>query len=477
MLRRISRISISLFVGIAMILVIGGVSHAQTKEKTVVSRVVKNVAGKSYIEVDGRPFLYNSIQSWYPPEKDYSLYVQKTAEANYKCFTFWLYWQHLEPIEGKYDWMELDRVIDLANKYDVRLDIVWAGTNFCGHLDPRFAPQWLLNNHSYHLQDPNGGCLVARGFDMGNCCAIDPTNKQIFEKENSLLKGMLAHLKDYDKNHRVIAIQIENEANLNGWLGGKDNILAYINALGKTVKESDYLLVTRVNLVFKSMDSAVDALEYIDGHGPDPYDSNVSLIRNIINSPANTKFKSIAENSAYGNSTSLVVAALANGGFYNIYRLDYDSVWNKPGLYDKNFKPWKVTIEIKNLNAALNKIGSLIAESPKEKMLEFNTETDYPSESYKATKPLSGRNIGFKSRNGSEPVGLVVEKDNNFYCVAHDIAYLSFDVQPAACETGYFDDSEKWVKNADRNWTKISPTEYQIEYNVGECLRISAVTK
>lgn len=138
MLRRISRISISLFVGIAMILVIGGVSHAQTKEKTVVSRVVKNVAGKSYIEVDGRPFLYNSVQSWYPPEKDYSLYVQKTAEAHYKCFTFWLYWQHLEPIEGKYDWMELDRVIDLANKYDVRLDIVWAGTNFCDHLDPRF---------------------------------------------------------------------------------------------------------------------------------------------------------------------------------------------------------------------------------------------------------------------------------------------------------------------------------------------------
>ena len=109
--------------------------------------MVKNAEGKSYIEVDGRPFLYNAVQSWYPPEKDYSLYVQKTAEANYKCFTFWLYWKHLEPVEGKRDWAELDKVIDLANKYDVRLDIVWAGTNFCGHLDPRFAPDWLLKNH------------------------------------------------------------------------------------------------------------------------------------------------------------------------------------------------------------------------------------------------------------------------------------------------------------------------------------------
>ena len=139
------------FVLIAITVFISQVLYAETmtatSKKVVVSRVVKNAEGKSYIEVDGRPFLYNAVQSWYPPEKDYSLYVQKTAEANYKCFTFWLYWKHLEPVEGKRDWAELDKVIDLANKYDVRLDIVWAGTNFCGHLDPRFAPDWLLKNH------------------------------------------------------------------------------------------------------------------------------------------------------------------------------------------------------------------------------------------------------------------------------------------------------------------------------------------
>lgn len=461
-----------------MILVIGGVSHAQTKEKTVVSRVVKNVAGKSYIEVDGRPFLYNSVQSWYPPEKDYSLYVQKTAEANYKCFTFWLYWQHLEPIEGKYDWMELDRVIDLANKYDVRLDIVWAGTNFCDHLDPRFAPDWVLNNHDqYHLKDPNGNCILVDGGDMGNCCVINPANSTILQKEKKIISDMLQHLKRYDKNHRVIAIQIENEINIHKFMGGKSKVLAYINALGQVVKQSDYEIVTRANIYAFQMDSDLNALEYIDGHGPDPYKESVSLIRNIINSNVNTKLRYIAENAAWRNSTSLIVVALANGGFYNIYRLDYDSVWNKPGVYGKNFKPWKVTIEIKNLNAALNKIGSLIAESPKEKMLEFNTETDYPSKSYQVTKPLSGRNIGFKGRNGSEPVGLVLEKNGQYYCMADNIAYFTFDVQPAACETGYFDGTERWVKDVDRNWKQVSDTEYQIEYNVGECLRIPAVTK
>jgi len=470
------------FVLIAITVFISQVLYAETmtaaNKKVVVSRVVTNAEGKSYIEVDGRPFLYNAVQSWYPPEKDYSFYVQKTAETNYKCFTFWLYWKHLEPVEGKRDWAELDKVIDLANKYDVRLDIVWAGTNFCGHLDPRFAPDWLLKDHkAYHLKDANDKCVIANGFDMGKCCAADPANDKLLSLEKSLIADMLQHLKAYDKNHRVIAIQIENEVNLNNWPGGKGGILAYINELGKVVKQSDYEIVTRVNLATKKMDSSVNELDCIDGHGPDPYDEHISVTRSILNSNYNTKLKYIAENAAYGNSTSLIVATLANGGFYNIYRVDYDSVWNKPGLYDKDFKIWRVTQKIKNLNEGLNKVGALIAESAKEKMLEFNTETDYPSASYKAAKPLCGRAIGFKSRNGSEPVGLVVQKDGNFFCMADEAAYFTFDVQPTACQTGYFDNSGKWVESIEKQLVRLSDSEYQIEYNVGDCIKISAPMK
>jgi hypothetical protein len=441
--------------------------------KVTVSKVVRNAGGKYYIEVDGKPFLYNSVQSWFPPEKDYSLYIQKAAEVNYKCFTFWLYWRHLEPAEGKRNWAELDEVIDLANKYDVRLDVVWAGTNFCGHLDPRFAPDWLLKNHkAYHLKDANDKCVVADGFDMGKCCAADPSDKKLLSLEKKLIVDMLQHLKAYDKNHRVIAIQIENEANLNNWPGGKDSILAYIDALGQVVKKSDYELVTRVNLVGKAMDIEVDRLQYIDGHGPDPYDEHVSVTRSILNSNDNTKFKYIAENAAYGNSTSLIVTALANGGFYNIYRLDYDSVWNKPGVYDKNFKCWETTYKIRNLNKGLNKMASLIAQSPKGKMIEFNTEADYPSASYKATKTLCKASIGFESKNGNKPVGIVVENDNKFYCAADDAAWFIFNVAPV-CETGYFDVLGKWTKESNVGCTVISPSEYKVEYKIGDCLRIS----
>lgn len=481
MIKNISRISNILLFFILIMLITGETTYAQmqTKKtspietKTVVSRVVKIASGKSYIEVDGKPFLYNSVQSWYPPEQDYSLYVQKAAEAGYRCITFWLYWNHIEPEEEAYDWSELDKVINLANKYDVRLDIVWAGTNFCDHLDPRFAPKWILNRHKYHLKDSNGRCAIARGFDQGNCCAVEPTNEKIFSKEKNVLIKMLEHLKQYDQNHRTIAIQIQNEPNINGYQGGKNNVLAYINALGRAVKESDYIIVTRVNLAFKSMDSEIDALQYIDGHGPDTYDERVALTRNLIrNDKNNTKFKYIAENSAWCNTTSHIVAALVNGGFYNIYRLDYDAIWNKPGLYDRNFKPWMVTKEVTQLNSALNKIGSVIASAPKQNMLEFNTEWGYPTIWYDEKKTLANRVIGFKCRNGSEPVGLVVEKDGNFYCIADNMAYFTFDSEPTICETGRYNSDGNWQTDKEKSWTKLTDDIFQISYGVGECLRI-----
>ncbi len=456
--------------------VVGCTSNTPVPEsqRIVVSRVLTNGLGKTYMEVDGKPFLYNSVQSWYPPEENYNLYVQKAAEADYKCFTFWLYWDHLEPKEERYDWSKLDKVIDLANQYDVRLDIVWAGTNFCDHLDPRFTPKWILNKHEYHLKDPNEKCTIARGFDMGNCCAIDPTNGQILAKEKRVLVKMLEHLKAYDRNHRIIAIQIQNEPNINSYKGGKKNVLAYINALGQAVKESDYTIVTRVNLASKSMDPEVDALQYIDGHGLDTYDESVALTRNIIlNDPNNTKLKYIAENSAWCNTTSHIVATLANGGFYNIYRLDYDAIWDKPGLYDKNFKPWTVTKEVTQLNMALNKISSVIAEAQKENMLEFNTEWGYPTTYYDEKKTLANRAIGFKCRNGSEPVGLVVEKNGDFYCVADNMSYFTFDAEPTICETGRFHGDGSWQKMKERGCTKLTDNIYQISYSVGECLRLS----
>lgn len=81
-----------------------------------------------------------------------------------------------------------------VSRHDLRLDIIWGGSNFCGHLDPRFAPDWVLNNHKFHLKDYFGNCLVVNGFDMGYCHAPDSSNREILAKEKRILAKMLEYL-------------------------------------------------------------------------------------------------------------------------------------------------------------------------------------------------------------------------------------------------------------------------------------------
>lgn len=442
-------------------------------EKVLVSRVITGFEGKSYLEVDGKPFLYNSVQSWYPPEADYRLYMEKAAEVNYKVFTFWLCWRHQEPVEGCYNWAKLDKVIKLAIEYNLRLDIVWAGTNFCGHLDPRFAPDWLLNRHSWHLKDSEGNCKELDGFDMSVCHGIDCRNQEALAKEKKFIADMMQHLREFDRSHRVILFQVENEININNWTGqDKQEVLNYCNEIGGVVKESPYSIATRINLVNGENDAAVNCLANIDFYGPDPYSAKIADIRRIIYDTENSRMPYIAENAAYENSTSLIIAALAGGGFYNIYKIDYDNIWNKPGVYYNNWSYWSVTSKIQNLNKALNKIGQLITVSPRSKMVEFNTEDDKPEVNYSCSKTLSEKKIGYKCKAGKASVGMIIEHLGSYYLVSDEDAVFTVEYRPETCEVGYFDDSGTWQKECEQTIRKISDAEYAISYRAGDCIRV-----
>lgn len=411
----------------------------------VISQVVKNESQKSYLEVEGVPFLYNAVQSWFPPEADYEEYMKRSVEVGYKVFTFWLYWSSIEQKEGQTDFKIIDRMLYLADKYDVKLDIVWGGTDFCDHLDPRFAPEWILNRHDWHLKDSVGNCVVASGFDMGPCCAFDPVNKELFKKEKRILQQLFEYIELHDRNRSIIMIQIENEINIQWYHGCKNKVLEYINMLASAIKEV-YQIATRVNIFSREMDTDIDCLQNVDAHGLDTYDERVSVTRRTMSDSRNSKMKYIAENAGYKNSTEHIITALVNGGFYNIYKIDIETVFpEKPCVYGRDWAMEPHTIRIKNLNEALNKESQLITVSPKEKMVDFNCELDFgPQQVYETQKYLSYHNISFKTEDGA--VAMVVECDNTFYCFADGNGIFKIDDQE------------------------------EVEYIVGDCLKIKAVT-
>lgn len=470
------------WISVFIIIVLTHFQKAVGKETIIVSRITQTPEGKAYLEVDGKPFLYNAVQSWFPPEADYEIYINKAAEVNYKIFSFWLLWKNIEPEEDKYDWTTLDRVIDLSNKYSMRLDIVWGGSIFCGALDPRFTPDFIRNDYSILKRDEYGNLILVKKGDMGLCHIADFSKEEIFQKEKKCIKAMMEHLRDYDTNHRVIFFQVENEPNLQNWCANqKSEILEYLNRIGGVIKSSPYRVATRVNLAGINYDPEIEKLYNIDCHGVDPYKDDIELIRSLIRTE--TKMPHIAENAAWTNSSSLIVTALANSGFYSIYRLDYDYIWKKPGVYGDG---WiyliEPTYDIKILNMALNKISQIITVSFPSEMLEFNTEKSQPESSYSSRKEFMGRTIGFKSFKIIEdhvyynaPVGLVISYEGDFYCLADDRCYFTVDIEPEICESGYFDEDTRWHSVQKRKYRCMSDSEYQIDYLFGDCLRIKMI--
>jgi hypothetical protein len=445
----------------------------QDKKLIVVSKLVKNNEGKSYIEVDGKPFLYNSVQAWLPANGNYELFISKAKEAGYNIFTLWFPWRSIENQLGEYNWTVLDKVIREAEKYNIRLDIVWGGSNFCGGLDGRFAPDFILNNSSFYVKDEDGNPELVKKFDMGMCHVADYSNKKLFDIEAATLSAMMNFLYERDTTHRVVAFQIENEVNLMNWsLQKKANVLKYCNELGKVIKTSPYSMLTRMNLAFKDYEPLIDSLEYIDCQGLDIYTDDLNVVRNTIT--YKTKMSHVAENAAYENSSSLIAEALANGGFYNIYRLDYDYVWSKPGIYGDDWIYLHQTFDIKVLNTGLNKMSAQIAESPSKNMMCFNTSTKLPVAGYSEIKELNSFKIGFKSLSAwnEEGVGFVLFYKGDYYLIADNKCSFYFPVQVKA-ESGYFNTLGKWNTTSNKKIRKTANGNYELNYNFYECIRIS----
>ncbi|GHV45252.1 hypothetical protein FACS189492_2550 [Clostridia bacterium] len=351
--------------------------------------------------------MYNAVQSWYPPEGDYEQYIRRAAWAGYRVFSFWLYWRHLEPSEGSYDMGVVERVIELAERYDMKLDIVWAGVDFCDHLDKRFAPDWLLARHDWHLQAEDG-CVRADGYDMGEACAFDPRNGLLFEKEAAVLRRLFGYIAWRDVNRRIVMIQVENEINIQGYHGVKDCVLRYVDDLAGVIKAA-YPIDTRVNILSRVMDGQIDQMRNIDAQGVDTYDPRLSVTRRAILDGRNTKVRYIAENGGYENTTAHMVTALAAGGFYNLFRIDHDTVWDKPGVYGRDWEILPHTLRIKSLNEAMNRKAAIVAAAPRESMLDFNCERDdSPAQVYEAQKNVEGREVGFQTADGA--VGLAVRR-------------------------------------------------------------------
>ena len=439
----------------------------------IVSRLVQGKNKKWYLEVDGIPFLYNAIQTRCPVNENYEAVIHMGTQIGFKLMSLQISWKDLEPAPGQYDFRLLDELVQCAERNDIRLDIVWAGTNYMGKMDSHFTPQWVLENKGWLLKSFEGQPILQDSSDTGDCCVADYQNQSLLETEKSVLIQMVQHLKKKDQHHRFVSIQLENGINMAQYPGSKDTALHYIDQLAESLLELDYSLALLLNTSMwlqNGFESDMQKLKFIQGQGLALFTHRVSVTRTVMQDAGEQYFKCICCNSAYENTTAHMITALCNGGFYHLYQLEEDALWGRPALFEKNGELTPAAIKTRDLNLALNKAFRIIAEAAPQDMLEFNTDADgMPNMFYYDTKSLAHVRIGFMPRCNAA-TGMVVYHEGAFYLFADSHACFCFPVYPRLAQKGRFQ-GKTWVATESCS-IQTYDMQYYINYNKGDCIKV-----
>lgn len=484
---------------------ISGLSPSKASAAPViVSKIVTGSNGKSYVEVDGKPFMYENVENMGTVHtKGYDLssitgfsnplplswlenVFEKTKAAGYGMISLFLPWNDIEPVsQGDYDWTVIDQYIDWANEYDLRMSFTWLGSDANGGTRlPGFAggwhvtvPEYLQNWQTYWNTKGTPPASAYTSDYMFYATKTGTAGAYIKSSEISAMTALFDHLATYDTNHRLISIMIENE---------NHNIPdSWMSDVAAAVKNSDHVVVVGQHQQ-KAQYRAINNFDFV---GFDDYSGSVSNKLYYLNlSPTPLKIQTETGGNS-DNLSSFVVAAIANGGWMQAWELN-DGYGGTLGMYETTTTPdypnWTLgtipTLKYgaqknKRLQQALTKAYWVVAQGAPSEMVSFNVEYDFPSSTYSATKSLNGRTIGFKSdadSKGFGSVGLAVQKNNSYYLLSDTGTTVNFYTReaPTSATYGYQDENGNWVSQGNVTVTAKSDGTWEIPYNPSQVVKV-----
>ena len=171
----------------------GNIPHLEQKGKAT-QLIVK---GKPFLILGGE--LGNSSAS----SINYMKPVwSKLVEMNLNTVVTPVYWELIEPEEGKFDFSLLDSLLINARKNSLKLVLLWFGT--WKNSMSCYVPQWVKKDYKNfpRSRDKNGN-----GLEI-----LTPFDKRNLEADKRAFKTLLAHLKEVDlEEQTVLMVQVENE--------------------------------------------------------------------------------------------------------------------------------------------------------------------------------------------------------------------------------------------------------------------------
>lgn len=480
--------------------------------KQTVGKLAVTKNGDRYLEVDGKPFLYLGAQlrtDFFLQLDGYTLddlgYLFKLASRlNITCIQVPVCWSDIETAENVYSAAYIEKIMEFADKYSLKLELLWFGSYMCTYTvaddgnanDNRHGnvPAYIYNNPELYPAlgyNKAGNKFLFDGW-LGKQYLLMPATTALLERECAAVNKMMEFVYEYDRfhggKHTVIGVQAENEADgMIYWrfaefdenktyeavkdivpsdvtaetLGDYcyQQMLVHVNAIGKAVKDSMYSCLTRANLTlntnWEERSEDFVSLDYIDFVGVDPYDSSAANIKRYIKflNRLDGNFAHIAENGGeFMNNDILELSAFSEHGGYSVFEVVCTSNpelkdWELRGVFSDlgncRFAEKPQAPYLMAVNRALKDGHAAIAAH--DGMNVLNGET---SEGAKVN--LSEGKLGdfsYSCKTVNRGVGYVAKYEDYIYFASTESDEFSFtadNYDKTAVEVGYFDSKNVW---------------------------------
>lgn len=159
------------------------------------------VDGKPYLVLGGE--LHNSTSS----SVDY-MEPQLAKFASYHLNTVLgsVNWDMLEPEEGRYDFSQVDGLIQAARRHDLRVVLLWFAS--WKNAVSTYAPAWVKTDLQRFPR--------ARDADGGNLDILSVFGRASQDADARAFAALMRHVRAVDAAHTVLMVQVQNEVGILG---------------------------------------------------------------------------------------------------------------------------------------------------------------------------------------------------------------------------------------------------------------------
>ena len=180
---------------------------------------VVTIKGKHAFFVEEKPFFLLAAQTNnsanYPAMLEKVWPVVDDMQAN--TIGIPVAWEQIEPTEGEFDFSYLDTLISQAAQRNKKIVLLWFAT--WKNNAPHYAPAWVkLNNTRFPR-------VITEDNRVLN--SLSPHGESTLAADKRAFVKLMTYLRDYDPNHQVIMVQVQNEV---GTYGSKRDYSALANS-------------------------------------------------------------------------------------------------------------------------------------------------------------------------------------------------------------------------------------------------------